>query len=153
MDKFKPYIIVSLVCLILGGFTGFFLDRLTQSPDSPLLTKPGGNWRQDPFVKDGILYVEFHAHPSNIGDPPIKFVDPTIFFAGSWHHLCPPNGVTIPDPPTSDLYICRANILALTIPSGTYKVSCNVYDIAWRPNKLNDDANIGLGGSKQVTIP
>jgi hypothetical protein len=147
------YVVTGLICLVIGSVLGFVLSNWLHSENSPLITKPGGNWGQQPYVKDGKIYLEFYAHPSNVGDPAIKIVDPTIFFRGSWHHLCSPEGITTPTPITSDRYICQANIAELAIPPGKYQISCNVYDKDWKPNPKNDHANIGLGGSKTITIP
>src|SRR5579859_5599432 len=108
------YFIVALVFLLLGGILGFFApgwifpSQTSKQATRQMITIPGGNWGKDPYIKDGILYIDFYAHPTNPGDPPIKTVDSTIFFFGSWHHLCQ-DGITTPDPPTSDHYHCEPN--------------------------------------------
>jgi probable HAF family extracellular repeat protein len=95
----------------------------------PSPVKPGGLWigPNDGDTFTNSVHFAAHAYPTNPGDPPIKEVDFTALYNGSWAKVC-----QLFSPTHADVYECDWHFAGA--PAGPIQVSFDVYDTAGNQN-------------------
>jgi transcriptional regulator with XRE-family HTH domain len=106
----------------------------------PVHIKPGGVWISPnpayPNVGDNIHFAAY-AYPTNFGDPPIDYVNFTMYWPGvdphAWKIAC-----VVHVPIDKDLYACDVNLRQLGALPGPITISFDVYD---RQGNVNEAPN------------
>ncbi len=94
----------------------------------PIHIKPGGVWISPigSTLRD-VMHFAAYAYPTNSGDPPIDYVNFTMYWPGvdphAWRSAC-----VVHVPINKDIYACDANLRLLGAPPGPITISFDVYD-------------------------
>ena len=111
---------IVLVLVVAAGISRYILF--------PAHVKPGGVWVSPTNSTIGdVTHFAAYAYPTNSGDPPIDYVNFTMYWPGvdphAWKIAC-----AIHIPIDKDLYACDVNLRLLGTLPGPITVSFDVYD-------------------------
>ncbi len=126
---------------LIAGLTAAKVGQNT--PESRIV--PGGRWLgpdRNFVAREGAIHLAARAYPARADDPPIAYVNFTVWWAeGDWQVACT---ARTPQPGTSDQYICDWDPASRAIPNGVIKVSFDVYDARGNHNNAPNGIHEGI---------